>query len=1084
MPAIIAALIVILPGMIIANSVRPRGSGLISFLCESIVWSLLIDSAISWIPGGDAVPLWAWTAFLLLLACVGAVIGARRISSYRTAGNLWLFVPAAVVVAIYALVLLVRPNIDWDALTYYLPVSVQYAMSGHATATLYPYVSTVPDSPNIGPPILPQIYSSAIILAQWFHATADASIRLIALIFVFGIYASTLKLAKRYLPENTARFAALITLLLPAISSAVVAYPLYLDLGVTFLGTYFIGTLLEPDKRILHFVSIGAIAAAVALFKIDGFAFLGLALLSIMFVRLPARIAHFGSAILAISMVGVAFKLGFISGAYSPGLWTAVIFCAIIFVAISGRAPAPLRFSFGPILGLLLGFIPAIIQAVKMTRGIGSIAGYYVPAWVRNVPQSWHTALSKLSSSHLYTASLQPGNPAHFGVGLVLWWGFSPLVGVLAFGACVAAIVRRSQISEIVAIVASFDLAFLTIFRLDDLRHLLPVAPLMVILAIWGLRTIAKSRATTWMVTSVCLISITPFAWAAQEGVFGPPAQPLLNIKWDQWNALSTTGLMNAALLVILLLCCIYAIIRNRPRIEYFIPIMLGWIGQHRSELFYSCLGTGALLSSLILLFFGPQAAAMTFLATLLPALIWALPAHGKLQISAAITTTAFIAGAFFVPLWSVAGATGLSQQADAVRSSWYGGYNSLLVQAIQNPSVHRLLTYKSYGVTWSSMGRLQRIDLIDATDLAYYAKALASGSAPKLIRSLQIQASILPTAGSAEEPTFERVVQAIDGPEIALLANPLLGTQESTPEWTLSTFYSGTSALTKSSLSSLTPQGSSFIISDRSSFLPPAPQLTKGLQLFPLPSDWKGKPVQVRITWGLGDEPIGSPIQRSEFLVGTARTRLAIPITRLLALFGEAAKLHPIRIFEIRLQESAIKSTLDFRSQGLTLAFSDHNAKISGDAFLLHPRWSVVKSVSVSGHSGSQYLRLYPAPVSGSVDDPDSLSVSMQSSAICKDPQDASIRFRFVRYAHAAGSAHDFTISLKPNNNVAILPLSPLQPAVLESIEIESDHADCNIRETLAPEHLANKRSGGRTKLSVGPPLPIDDLRVQRFRP
>lgn len=1087
MSEIIAALLIIAPGMVVANYTIPRNGSLAAFLCESIVWSLLLDSATSWVPGGDRVPLWLWTASLIVIGLAGLVAGVirflNRSSRLKSAGSLWLLLPAVTTFAVYAVIVIVRPNIDWDALTYYLPVSVQYVASGHTTSTLYPFVSTVPGTPNTQPPILPQLYASAIMLAEWLHSTADQSIRLISMVFVVGIYLSTVRLARRYLSENLARFAGLVAILLPTITAAVVAYPLYLDLGFAFLGTYFISALAEEGTTSERFLRLGAIGAAVALFKVDGFALIGLAAISFALVRLPRTIALLAAAASSLAMVTLAIKLGFMSNGYPWQLWIPIGLCAAILLLISGTSPAKLRISRLGIASLLLGFAPAIIRIVDMTQTVGSAAGYYIPAWVKHVPAAWHSSVQTLARTNVYAASSQPGVPGHFAPALVLWWGFSPLVGLLALSACVIAIRRKAILCELAGIVAGFDLAFLTVFRLDDLRHLLPLAPLIAILAVWAIRAIVRSRNALFFATSVVIASLIPFAWTAQEGIFGVASPLLTKNHWDQWHALSSASLVNSFAWGALLCAVLVGIARTAQSIESLSVVSVRALRTaFFKEPFFTHLLLSALLTAFTLFVFGAlDAAIVFFMALLAPLVLWSLIAFLPLRPVATVTASILICGLLFVPLWSTAASPGLAQESSMVKNDWYGGYNRLLYSALASPHISRLLTYKSFGITWASLGRLQRIDLIDATDLAHYSAELRSKTTAGLIRGLGVQASILPSASSPERPTFERLTRNIRGPQLDFLQNPLLGSVESSANWDLTVFYPGTTSQIDSHFYVQQQAHKMLSLSDRNAFLPPGLR-AKLFEITPLPVVWSGQMLRLDLSWGPADEPLGSTLYHASIDLRSNKGSLVIPVAALLAALPHGMVGRPVRIFEIRLHREGISGTLDFRSEGLTLTSNVNGATLTGYPFLLHPRWGVLRSINLIGRGGPkgdvQSMRLFPGKSVGNVDSPSQLELSLQPTMVCPNPNRVSAHASLLR-ASSQGKAQGYSTieGSRPNGGAIKLMLPQTFTYRLTSITLTSNSKDCNVSEVIRPESFGLYLIDGKEALSTVPALPFHEL-------
>src|SRR5581483_46364 len=98
------------------------------------------------------------------------------------------------------------------------------------------------------------------------------------------------------------------------------------------------------------------------------------------------------------------------------------------------------------------------------------------------------------AASTPYISAIRPGLPEHFGLGLLFWWGLAPATNLLAAFGLIRAIRTRSPIVPIGIAALIYEFAWLTIFRLDDFRHLMPIAPVVAVLATYSLQRLARER--------------------------------------------------------------------------------------------------------------------------------------------------------------------------------------------------------------------------------------------------------------------------------------------------------------------------------------------------------------------------------------------------------------------------------------------------------------------------------------------------------------------------------------------------------------------------------------------------------------
>lgn len=1041
MAPIIAALLVIMPGAAAATLSAPKASSPRVFICESIVWSLLLGSLYAWVPLGKTIPIFPFVGALFILSIFSSFLVLHRLRAAFPAFRpnrlkiSWDIAPVSVLFIIYLIVLLQRGTIDWDAITYYFTVAVQFVLSGHATTSLYPYVSTVAGTLNTQPPIMPSIYANALVVGKILGSWPSNVVRLIPFVFIAGGYFATRELAGHYLPRQAARFAALLWLALPATVNAVCTYPLYLDIGFTFLCTYFIATLVEPAQSPSHYFRLGVIAATVGLFKVDGFALIVFAVSAVYLVRGTKVIGKFFSFLLAAALIGITVLVGLMHADMPIDLLLGVLISAAFFIAASGQSVGIASLSLADFAALLLGFSPGILRAIQLTITVGSPAGLYIPSLAKHISPQWHQAVNTLNNLHVYAASVRPGLPSHYALGLIFWWGISPVVGLLSGCFIFSALFNKPRLLEIVAILALFNLSYLTLFQYGGMRDLLPAIPLIVVLAIEAILNLFPERQMRYIASIVCLASSIPFAWNGQEYIFSASTPIMEALHWDAWNSFSTQGIV---------LMCIYS---------------------------------GLILSILI--------AVRHFFVK--PLRISAEPASVKRQFEMSAGRRQYALGApyvliviaIFIPFWGAAIKPGLAATASSLQEAEDYGYLPVLFPLLSDRGVRRILTYKAYGITWFSFGRDRRIDLVDATDLSHYRSALRHESPRELIRALDIQAMLIPARGSAEYATYRRVLRAFHYPWLGTLADPLIGIQGGDRAWSSYVFFKGTNVNSTAHLYAIAGNSHQWAISDVTGARLLSLRNIKYVTLTRFPRRWRNRELTISFTVTSNN---GSPKFSAAETLHTRAGEISATIP-LEGLF--LAHRDTIKLLEIRISRTNGARFLDFRSEGVTFTSDRLRETIRGYPFLLHPGWNVVGSISL-GRTPKRRVHLFPPPSSyhAGIGKP-LLVIRVHRSPICPQPNRIILTLRIL-----AGAAHHFgyegyTVKAHVGRQMASFPLARFMREGQRRFKIyvsaDSNGRGCDVHEGLLDRSLKLHPADNSFHVRFSQSAPFHELFVVR---
>jgi len=563
------ACLAVFPGLPLAYIIR-KPQSLAGWVTDSLIWSSVLVSAIAWFPPLWALPLRAWIVVCTALGIAGLTI-ACRLALSATRGRRWisgdwfdraLVAGIALALAGYVAMALVRANVDWDAIDYYLFAAVDIALADHFVPIFSSHVTLVSGAPDTVAPLLPVFYAFALRLSGTSYALADAAIRLVPVVFVAGIGAATYRIARNFLSPRLALVTLLVALTLPGCVGYFGATALLLDFPSAFVLVALTAEIFERGVTWRRAAVFGALVSLAVLTKVTGLAEVFFIALTWASARvLPANVARAVIALVCVAMVAAAWRLAFFAAVASPWLWAAIAATSLGAVCSAGTAQTPrLRFDLPAVAALIVASIPGGLFLARLTGATGSPIVMYVPSMMHALNANWSWALAALRGGDLYRNVFQPGLPDDFGPGLVLWWGFGPLVNLCALAGIVLAIRERTALRNVALPIFLFELAWLTVFKLDDFRHLLPVLPLLAVCAVAGIARLSRGNERLAAAAALVFAALdAPFAWTGLETIFRTPIAFLQPLAWNQWNSLSTIALRNIALYAALVLAIVLA---------------------------------------------------------------------------------------------------------------------------------------------------------------------------------------------------------------------------------------------------------------------------------------------------------------------------------------------------------------------------------------------------------------------------------------------------------------------------------------------------------------------------------------------
>lgn len=721
-----------------------------TLLSDALLWSLALDTAVAWLPPLRHVRVDTWLWCLVILSLVGAVtivLSRNRMSRADAREPNGVPFPIAlatgIIFSFYAIIALVRPNVEWDAVNYYLFTAVGFSVSGHVDYFL-PHVLTIADkAPMSLPPVMPTLYAVAIDLASALHVAADQVVRWIPLALLFGTWASARRLAQVFLRAPYPDLAAILFLTLPALTLYMTFNPLYVDLALAFLLCTLLADIATGNDSWNDGLRVGVTCALAILTKVTGLPILCMLLL----VALTFWIGGVRGRILygiAIAASGVlAWRLGLLGNALAaPTLCAAVIAIVLVYVAIPRHAEG--RLPHWQFVGALaLGMVSSLYVVLRTSQLVGSLLSFYAPGLAHILSPNWEWAWRTIRSLAVYDVSAPPGSIQNAAWGLILWWGFAPVTNIVACFGFIISLRRQLPIRSLGALFALYALAWLTVFHSNQFhnafqfREFLALGFIEPIFAAYALSVVFETNAVGagWAAGLLMLFAV-PFAWVAQETFFWTPQGVLDRFGFNQWLALSNDTLRNAAV--------------------------------------FSCVG-------LVLLF-----------------ALWNFGLRRTLNQGWDLTQRALIvccALLFFFPVIRTAVSPGFRVQYQAVRNTQVYGYLPALDAALSS-SNESILTFVGYGVSWYSAGRERAVDLTDALALGLLKANLGEDNPSKTLqtlRSVGISAAILPIPDSNFGAAFQKLTLEDGMSGLRIFDDPLLTRDKQYGSWNYAVLYDPT---------------------------------------------------------------------------------------------------------------------------------------------------------------------------------------------------------------------------------------------------------------------------------------------------
>ncbi len=722
--------LVMLPGLPLALLLRARPT-FWTLITDALLSSLALDSAIFWLPPLQSIPLDVWCWFLASASIIGVVallLWHKRVhwptrESFH-GRRLILMFATCVMFAFYVTIALVRPNVEWDAVNYYLATAVGFVVSGHVGYFL-PHALTIADrAPMSLPPVMPTLYATAIGFAAPLHIAADQTVRWIPLALLFGAWAATRRLARMYLSAVHADCAGLLFLSLPALILYMTANPLNIDLALTFIVCTMLADFVSARDSVSDGLRVGLACSLALLTKVTGLPILGMSFLILVMFWLGGAAGRVLLALALGAATALAWKFGLVSLSASPMTWVAIAI-AVLFafwsIPSESERPPVKRWFAG---ALVVGFLPCVFSVIRESQLVGSPLGFYAPGLTHIVSPNWEWAWTAIRNLHVYDAITQPGLVQNAGLGLLLWWGFSPAMNLLASYGYIVSMGKHLPVRWLGTLVALFTLAWLTIFHSSGFHNAFQFREFLVlgfvepILATVALRAVFLENVTAALLGVAVVEFLTvPFAWIAQETFFQTPHSLLDRFGLNQWLGMSNLTLRNVGVFSFAV-CGVFVALWYLAR-------------QRRSE------GSGLYPQLLIIA------------ATLL----------------------------MFAPVIVTGISPGFAKQYVAVRDSEVYGYLPAL-DAVIGGHDRSVLTFVGYGVTWYSLGQNRSVDLTDALALGLLKPALSVNDPSKTMDALRMvgaTAAIFPIPGSDLGRGMTRLIYENDLNGLTIFDDPLL---------------------------------------------------------------------------------------------------------------------------------------------------------------------------------------------------------------------------------------------------------------------------------------------------------------------
>lgn len=802
--AALAALVCFTVGFLPALFLRRSHTGW-TIITDSLLWSSLICSAIFWIPWLHVVRFDSWVWGLITVGCFGIAASLFRfwhalsrfwLRSYRTQSALGFTAATLAAIVLYAVIGLVRANGDWDGLNYYLFSALAFQSINHVSATLPNTVVLGKHIPMVTPPLLPILYSVAVSIASISHGTADNAVRFVPFLFLVGTCSATMRLSRRLLASIDPLVPAILLLTLPVMIYYMVAQALSVDIALTFFMVVLLIESLEFDGTFGSAARIGTCVSLSVLCKVTGPLMICFILAPIVLVFARRRIAQATSLAIAIMFVGTSLALHLVNPNIGWLWWpVVVVLCvALVLATPDANVITVRRPSLGAALIITAFSIPAIAYAIQISAITGSPASFYLPSLAHIDAPNWQWAFNAIRRANIYDSHTPPGLPGNYGIALVLWWGLGPLVNIAAIAGSYLVIRSKSIIAVVLYPALLFDLAYMTIFQMGDLRRLLPTAPLIAILATYFLvRCFSKHVSLVGPAMLLFAPLALPFAWIAQMLFFNGPDQYLTSLSLDQWSALSAPAILRSAVLCVAggILFAVFvryqssmaALIEALRKLPVRVFCLAGAIG----------FAAASIATVLIPTFYGISMA-LIIVACIFATLYWVAPHWSQSIVKIGLTVVSIIPiGALFMPLLYTSVVPGYSGWKDQFERQEYYGYVPAIRSIAANQNGGSILTFLHYGITWFTLARFRHVEIADAFDLSLLKKELQHRDPTKLLEALRrngATAAILPAADSYVGILYQSLEKAAGLKGLDALDDPLLGRDERSGNWNAVKFF------------------------------------------------------------------------------------------------------------------------------------------------------------------------------------------------------------------------------------------------------------------------------------------------------
>lgn len=776
-----------------------------TIITDSLLWSSLICSAIFWIPWLHVVRFDSWVWGLITVASLGiaaSLIRSRHVlwrfwlRSYRTPSAAGFTAATVAAIVLYAVIGLVRANGDWDGLNYYLFSALSFQSINHVSATLPNTVVLGKHIPMVIPPLLPILYSIAVSIASISHGTADNAIRFVPFLFLVGTCSATMRLSRRLSTSIDPLIPAIMLLTLPVMIYYMVAQALSVDIALTFFMVVLLVESIEFDGTFGSAARIGTCISLSVLCKVTGPLMICFILAPIVLLFARRRIAQTTSLAIAVMFVATSLALHLVNPDIARLWWPVVIVLSVALVLATPDANVMTirRPSLSAVLVMAAFSVPAVAYVIQITAVTGSPTSFYLPSLAHIDAPNWQWAFNAIRRANIYDSHTPPGLPGNYGIALVLWWGLGPLLNIAAIAGSYLVIRSKSTFAVVLYPAIMFDLAYMTIFEMGDLRRLLPTAPLIAILASYFLmRCFSKHASLVGPAMLLFAPLVLPFAWTAQMLFFNGPDQYLTSISLDQWSALSPPAILRSAILcvagsvlfavVVMHQSSVAALIKLLRKLPVRVFCLAGAIG----------FAAASILTVLIPTFYGTSIA-LIIVACTFATLYWFAPHCSQSIVKVGLVVLSIIPiGALFMPLLYTSIVPGYSSWKDQVERHEYYGYVPAIRSIAANQNGGSILTFLHYGITWFTLAHFRHVEIADAFDLSLLKNELQHRDPTKLLEALRrigATTAILPAPDSYVRVLYQSLENAAGLKGLDALDDPLLGRGERSGDWNAVRFF------------------------------------------------------------------------------------------------------------------------------------------------------------------------------------------------------------------------------------------------------------------------------------------------------